>query len=325
MLSLFQRHASASSIGSPADNGDDNRRHKPLHQDKLSMTNMDPFTAMDLFNPLGPNLLSLLPENSVPSPTSSQLSPNNASSKLPWIVIKPTTLHRRDESTLLTEEEDISSLDDDDNGEWYVHCSRSRSYSNHSNNGKKSHVVAFCPAVEIMEIPSHRDYDEATRERLWVTPEEREADKTRNMMEFLVDGWDWRRATEEHCFVRLPGDEGGDEYELVHPATWMQRMMVMDSESDQTKSQRRRQRRRRITSKKQRIPFTSWSRRVRITAPERPPTRITTTCDYNVYLGDHHHSSYGSLCPKNNDSSPAVLLPPSAKHRFAGKHFDRHF
>ncbi|CAB9513928.1 expressed unknown protein [Seminavis robusta] len=76
--------------------------------------------------------------------------------------------------------------------------------------------VSFNVDVKVVEIPSHRDYPEETRELLWRSSSDLAVDVERNSFEFCSDGEDWRAATEEQDFAQLPSSG-----ELVHPATWL--------------------------------------------------------------------------------------------------------
>jgi hypothetical protein len=74
--------------------------------------------------------------------------------------------------------------------------------------------VHFCEAVSWIEIPSHRDYDEATKKSIWNSPREIMDAAEINQFEWFVDDCDWRNVTEECDMVQAPNGE------LIHPATY---------------------------------------------------------------------------------------------------------
>jgi hypothetical protein len=79
--------------------------------------------------------------------------------------------------------------------------------------GKRCHV-SFKETVSVIEIPSHRDYNDDTHNSLWASVREIEQDAQRNMIEFHAEGYDWRNAVLEESMHLLPNGE------LVHPVTF---------------------------------------------------------------------------------------------------------
>ena len=79
--------------------------------------------------------------------------------------------------------------------------------------GSQERHVRFSPEVSVREIPSHRDYDDDTRRRIWMGTREIDVNAQRNRMEYLADGCNYQKVTEEKNMMKWNG-------ELVHPATY---------------------------------------------------------------------------------------------------------
>lgn len=95
--------------------------------------------------------------------------------------------------------------------EWQQEAS-SCSSSGCSDSQEERHV-RFAPDFATREIPSHREYDEETRQSIWMGTREIERNARRNRLEYLADGFNYQKATEEKGMMRING-------ELVHPATY---------------------------------------------------------------------------------------------------------
>lgn len=78
----------------------------------------------------------------------------------------------------------------------------------------KNNRVHFHKAVAVYEIPSHREYDEISHKKMWLSLCDLESSARRNTLEFWADGKDWRNACEETDMIQTRRGE------LVHPATW---------------------------------------------------------------------------------------------------------
>ena len=75
--------------------------------------------------------------------------------------------------------------------------------------------VRFDCDAQVYEVPSHRDYPKDLKDLLWMDAQQWAKSVERNTLEFLADGWDWRKAAEEDSMVQVAAGE------FVHPATWM--------------------------------------------------------------------------------------------------------
>ena len=95
-------------------------------------------------------------------------------------------------------------------------ASSTGSSSSESSSSTLKSKVSFHGQVSVVEIPSHRDYGEETKRRIWNSLDVIKQNRIRNTLEFYVDGGDWRNATEEENFAVMPVTG-----ELVHPATWL--------------------------------------------------------------------------------------------------------
>lgn len=91
-------------------------------------------------------------------------------------------------------------------------CLRKRAWSAIHASEKKN--VTFYERVRVRTIPSHREFDPETRDRLFYDPYVFEAEMNRNKFEFWTDGRNWRRASEEKDFHEA------EDGSLVHPASW---------------------------------------------------------------------------------------------------------
>lgn len=80
------------------------------------------------------------------------------------------------------------------------------------NSGRKKRV-RFFPTVEVSYIPSHRDYSESDRKKLWSSLDEIRCNVKRNSFEYGYDQCDWQKASEEQDMYRC--EATGD---LLHPA-----------------------------------------------------------------------------------------------------------
>lgn len=85
--------------------------------------------------------------------------------------------------------------------------------STSKSNRERRSVVRWSTDVSVVEIPSHQDYDETTRRQIWTSLSEIAEEAERNRMEFITDGCDYLKATEENRMINWQG-------ELVHPATY---------------------------------------------------------------------------------------------------------
>ncbi|CAB9511063.1 expressed unknown protein [Seminavis robusta] len=90
--------------------------------------------------------------------------------------------------------------------------------------------VQFHTCVSVIEIPSHRDYDRASRRNIWNSPQVLEQNVQRNTYEYWAEGLDWRNATEEKDMIRTRKGR------LVHPATWK---LIHENIANQHKNRRR--------------------------------------------------------------------------------------
>jgi len=79
---------------------------------------------------------------------------------------------------------------------------------------KPRRSVSFCEYVKVDLIPSHREYDELTKDAIWNGSRIIRSEMKRNLYEMWAEGGDWRSAFEEDDMIRAPDGS------LVHPATW---------------------------------------------------------------------------------------------------------
>jgi hypothetical protein len=84
--------------------------------------------------------------------------------------------------------------------------------------------VTFVDMVSVVEIPSHRTYDDEIRQSLWNGTAQVAAFVQRNSLEFSTEHWDWRQVLEEDSFVQLPSGE------WMHPATYQRRLQRLQHE-----------------------------------------------------------------------------------------------
>ena len=90
--------------------------------------------------------------------------------------------------------------------------------------------LQFYPMADVVLIPSHRDYSPQDHDRLWNSSHDIRIQLERNVIEFMKDDGDWRKATEEGSFVAIKG-------ELHHPATFL----TVQSERKQKRKHRKQQ------------------------------------------------------------------------------------
>ena len=88
--------------------------------------------------------------------------------------------------------------------------SAASSSDEHSEQGPPK--VRFQPVVTAVQIPSHRDYTERTKNSIWSSVKELKANAVRNTAEYIHDKCKWRQCTEEHDFYFDRRTQ-----ELVHP------------------------------------------------------------------------------------------------------------
>lgn len=74
--------------------------------------------------------------------------------------------------------------------------------------------VSFNKKVSVVEIPSHRDYDDESHSSTWLSCGDIQSNAERNLREFAAEGWDWKNVVEETSMYRLTNGQ------LVHPATY---------------------------------------------------------------------------------------------------------
>ena len=94
----------------------------------------------------------------------------------------------------------------------------SESADAHQKEKKIQHIVQFQPMVAVYTIPSFRDYPQEIRDALWMGTSEIHENAQRNRVEFMADGCDYQKATEEKGMMWWREGEG--EPVLVHPATY---------------------------------------------------------------------------------------------------------
>ncbi|CAB9523048.1 expressed unknown protein [Seminavis robusta] len=98
------------------------------------------------------------------------------------------------------------------------------SSSSTSSSYRRRVTFALSTTNATREIPSHRDYDEETRSQIWMGMQEIEENARRNRLEFLADGCDYQRATEEKQMIKWHQQQDDESdttvVELVHPATY---------------------------------------------------------------------------------------------------------
>lgn len=111
---------------------------------------------------------------------------------------------------------DVDSSDSDTDIVDYGACSSCGGESTDDakqKNKKIQHAVRFEPMVAVYTIPSFRDYPQEIREALWMGTSEIHENAERNRVEFMADGCDYQKATEERGMMWWQG-------ERVHPATY---------------------------------------------------------------------------------------------------------
>lgn len=70
--------------------------------------------------------------------------------------------------------------------------------------------VAFNESVSVTSIPSHADYSETIRSRIWAGRFEISAMAARNSVEFASEGWDWRNVKDDEDMLIIDGNS-------IHP------------------------------------------------------------------------------------------------------------
>ena len=95
-----------------------------------------------------------------------------------------------------------------------------------------SSKVRFQETVDLVAIPSHRDMDASTGQKIWTSTDDVQANLQRNSIEYHADGRDWQRATEEDDMILDP--ETG---EYIHPATW-EDLQIQRFQEEQAEAQR---------------------------------------------------------------------------------------
>jgi hypothetical protein len=74
--------------------------------------------------------------------------------------------------------------------------------------------VSFHPTVQVREIPSHHSYSERIKKTIWMLPHEYAESVTKNVIEFMSEGYAPETVLDESDFVERDG-------ELVHPVCLM--------------------------------------------------------------------------------------------------------
>ena len=87
------------------------------------------------------------------------------------------------------------------------------SSSNCNNDPPYRTVVRFAPTTTVTLIPSYRDYSPEIQNDIWTNTSDIAKEAQRNRVEYLVDGCDPEKVTEERSMMPWKG-------ELVHPATY---------------------------------------------------------------------------------------------------------
>jgi hypothetical protein len=75
---------------------------------------------------------------------------------------------------------------------------------------RKKTAVVFDDNVSVVSIPSHADYSERIRSRVWADRYEIAAMASRNMLEFASEGFDWRNVAGDEDMLHIEG-------KLIHP------------------------------------------------------------------------------------------------------------
>jgi hypothetical protein len=88
-----------------------------------------------------------------------------------------------------------------------------------------SHKVSFFHKVQVLRIPSRKQYPDEMKKSLWATLSEISENAKRNSIEYTAEGWDWRTVLEEKDMYRHPRTG-----EYVHPVhvqrEYQKRMMI---------------------------------------------------------------------------------------------------
>jgi hypothetical protein len=75
-----------------------------------------------------------------------------------------------------------------------------------------SHKVSFFHKVQVLRIPSRKQYPDEMKKTLWASLSEITQNAKRNSIEYTAEGWDWRMVLEEKDMYRHPRTG-----EYVHP------------------------------------------------------------------------------------------------------------
>jgi hypothetical protein len=84
-------------------------------------------------------------------------------------------------------------------------------------------AVSFANAVQVISIPSHRDYSDRIKNAFWTNAQEMRQNYARNVVEFTAENWDYRQVLEEDQFLYIQVTTGGkcsagtNEMVLMHP------------------------------------------------------------------------------------------------------------
>jgi hypothetical protein len=98
-----------------------------------------------------------------------------------------------------------------------------------------SPVVSFFNKVQVIRIPSRKEYPEDMKRAMYCSASEIRTLARRNTTEFMADGWDWRGATEEQDMYVHP-----QTGEYVHPVhvhrEYQKRVMQARGEAEGAKA-----------------------------------------------------------------------------------------
>jgi len=87
--------------------------------------------------------------------------------------------------------------------------------------------IRFYNKVSVVRIPSRDQYPESIRKSIWGSMKEISENARRNSIEFAAEGWDWRRATEDHDMYVAPNGE------RIHPIHVRRDFEMGDSETQE--------------------------------------------------------------------------------------------
>eukprot|EP00978_Attheya_sp_CCMP212_P006523 scaffold15048_cov55-Attheya_sp.AAC.1 len=94
-------------------------------------------------------------------------------------------------------------------------CSSSTSSPSSQQQGNRR-TVSFEESVSVLAIPKHDAYSDRIKSSLWTPKYERQANESRNAIEFASENWDWRRVAEDQDMLICI--ETG---ELIHPVHYI--------------------------------------------------------------------------------------------------------